>query len=192
MARRRGEAAEAARSAVDDAAIEALLDTAREMRAESDREEALRALSTIWGVLPPDDETWRAVNAAIGGKIETSDFRQHLPIVLVDTANSVIQFLAFIADAARDYAEHGVLTYATDLELKDTPTHSPTTRGAGTSTAAAAMRDSSNEVQRSELKWLLSIRGGAFGPVAARLRETLLGTEHGTAPDPHGWLHRVL
>jgi branched-chain amino acid aminotransferase len=37
-----------------------------------------------------------------------------------------------------------------------------------------------------------SIRDGAFGPVAARLRETLLGIQHGTAPDPHGWLHRIL
>ena len=37
-----------------------------------------------------------------------------------------------------------------------------------------------------------SIRGGAFGPVASRLRETLLGIQHGTAPDPHGWLHRVV
>ena len=37
-----------------------------------------------------------------------------------------------------------------------------------------------------------SIGGGAFGPVASKLRETLLGIQHGTAPDPHGWLHRVL
>ena len=37
-----------------------------------------------------------------------------------------------------------------------------------------------------------SIKGGAFGPVASRLRDTLLGIQHGTAPDPHGWLHRVL
>ena len=37
-----------------------------------------------------------------------------------------------------------------------------------------------------------SIGGGAFGPVASRLRETLLGIQHGTAPDPHGWLHRIL
>ena len=37
-----------------------------------------------------------------------------------------------------------------------------------------------------------SINGGAFGPVAARLRETLLGIQHGTVADPHGWLHRVL
>ena len=37
-----------------------------------------------------------------------------------------------------------------------------------------------------------SIGGGAFGPVASTLRETLLGIQHGTAPDPHGWLRRVL
>ncbi len=36
-----------------------------------------------------------------------------------------------------------------------------------------------------------SIRGGAFGPVASRLRETLLGIQHGTAPDPHGWVYRI-
>ena len=37
-----------------------------------------------------------------------------------------------------------------------------------------------------------SISGGAFGPVASKLRETLLGIQHGTAPDPHNWLHRVV
>jgi branched-chain amino acid aminotransferase len=37
-----------------------------------------------------------------------------------------------------------------------------------------------------------SVRGGAFGPIAARLREALLAIQHGTAPDPHGWLHRVI
>ena len=37
-----------------------------------------------------------------------------------------------------------------------------------------------------------SISGGAFGPVASTLRESLLGIQHGTAPDPHGWLRRVV
>jgi branched-chain amino acid aminotransferase len=37
-----------------------------------------------------------------------------------------------------------------------------------------------------------SIGGGAFGPVASKLRETLLGIQHGTVPDRHGWLRRVV
>ncbi len=37
-----------------------------------------------------------------------------------------------------------------------------------------------------------SIRGGAFGPVAARLREALLAIQTGAAPDLHGWLRIVV
>lgn len=36
------------------------------------------------------------------------------------------------------------------------------------------------------------INGGETGPVAARLRETLLNIQHGHAKDEHGWMHRVL
>jgi len=36
------------------------------------------------------------------------------------------------------------------------------------------------------------IHRGETGPVAARIRETLLAIQHGTAPDTHGWMHRVL
>ena len=37
-----------------------------------------------------------------------------------------------------------------------------------------------------------SVRGGEVGPVANRLRELLLAIQHGTAPDPHGWMHRIV
>jgi branched-chain amino acid aminotransferase len=42
------------------------------------------------------------------------------------------------------------------------------------------------------LRW----HGGAASlsgdtPVAERVRSTLVGIQHGSAPDPHGWLHRV-
>jgi branched-chain amino acid aminotransferase len=40
--------------------------------------------------------------------------------------------------------------------------------------------------------------GGAFdvadgqpGAVTMKVRETLLGIQHGTAPDPHGWMHTI-
>ncbi len=36
-----------------------------------------------------------------------------------------------------------------------------------------------------------SINGGQTGPVAARLRETLLAIQHGHIEDTHGWMHRV-
>jgi branched-chain amino acid aminotransferase len=36
-----------------------------------------------------------------------------------------------------------------------------------------------------------TINGGEFGPVARKLRETLLAIQYGQAPDKHGWLHRV-
>jgi branched-chain amino acid aminotransferase len=36
------------------------------------------------------------------------------------------------------------------------------------------------------------INGGEFGPVATRLREHLLAIQHGKAPDPHRFMHRVL
>ena len=37
-----------------------------------------------------------------------------------------------------------------------------------------------------------TVADGEFGAVASRLRETLLAIQHGSAADPHGWLHRVL
>jgi branched-chain amino acid aminotransferase len=37
-----------------------------------------------------------------------------------------------------------------------------------------------------------SVRGGETGPVAMRLRETLLGIQHGELPDRHSWLHTVV
>ncbi|HVJ14305.1 MAG TPA: branched-chain amino acid aminotransferase [Polyangiaceae bacterium] len=36
-----------------------------------------------------------------------------------------------------------------------------------------------------------SVRGGETGPVAMRLRETLLGIQHGEVPDKYGWLHVI-
>jgi branched-chain amino acid aminotransferase len=38
--------------------------------------------------------------------------------------------------------------------------------------------------------WL--VNNGETGPVAQRLREALLAVQHGTAPDVHGFMHRVL
>ena len=37
-----------------------------------------------------------------------------------------------------------------------------------------------------------TINGGEFGPVARRLRESLLSVQYGTSPDKHGWMHRVV
>jgi branched-chain amino acid aminotransferase len=39
-------------------------------------------------------------------------------------------------------------------------------------------------------EWVIS--GGEMGPVATKLRETLLGIQHGQLPDRHGWLHQVV
>jgi len=36
-----------------------------------------------------------------------------------------------------------------------------------------------------------TIHGGEPGPVATRLRETLLDIQYGRVPDKHGWMHRV-
>jgi branched-chain amino acid aminotransferase len=36
-----------------------------------------------------------------------------------------------------------------------------------------------------------SIHSGDAGPVAMKLRDHLLAIQHGTAPDPHGWMHVV-
>jgi len=39
-------------------------------------------------------------------------------------------------------------------------------------------------------EWL--IHNGATGPVAQTVREALLAIQHGSAPDRHGWMHRVV
>ncbi|HEV8247058.1 MAG TPA: branched-chain amino acid aminotransferase [Polyangiaceae bacterium] len=39
-------------------------------------------------------------------------------------------------------------------------------------------------------EWL--VHGGESGPVAMKIRETLLGIQHGELPDRHGWVHRVV
>ncbi len=36
------------------------------------------------------------------------------------------------------------------------------------------------------------VNGGQAGPVAQRLRDTLLAIQHGTTPDVHGFMHRVI
>jgi branched-chain amino acid aminotransferase len=36
------------------------------------------------------------------------------------------------------------------------------------------------------------INKGETGPVAAKLRETLLNLQHGLVPDPHGWMKRIV
>jgi branched-chain amino acid aminotransferase len=37
-----------------------------------------------------------------------------------------------------------------------------------------------------------SINRGETGPVAAKLRETLLNLQHGIAPDTHGWMMKIV
>jgi branched-chain amino acid aminotransferase len=36
------------------------------------------------------------------------------------------------------------------------------------------------------------VNKGETGPVAARLRETLLNLQHGLVPDPHGWMKKIV
>jgi branched-chain amino acid aminotransferase len=38
-------------------------------------------------------------------------------------------------------------------------------------------------------EWVIG--DGGPGPVTMRLREILLGIQHGTAPDPYGWIHNI-
>lgn len=44
-------------------------------------------------------------------------------------------------------------------------------------------------VKHADGEWI--INEGKTGPVAARLRETLLAIQHGQVQDKHGWMHRV-
>jgi branched-chain amino acid aminotransferase len=44
-------------------------------------------------------------------------------------------------------------------------------------------------VRHSRGEW--SVGSGEPGPVTMRLREELLGIQRGTAPDRHGWMHRL-
>jgi branched-chain amino acid aminotransferase len=44
-------------------------------------------------------------------------------------------------------------------------------------------------VKSSAGEW--TIGDGQTGPVAAKLRDILLSIQHGSAPDPHGWMHSV-
>lgn len=45
------------------------------------------------------------------------------------------------------------------------------------------------QVKTKSESW--QIGDGETGPVAARLRSALLDLQHGRAPDPYGWMHRV-
>ncbi len=36
-----------------------------------------------------------------------------------------------------------------------------------------------------------TVNGGETGPIAAKLRDTLLNIQHGLVPDTHGWMHEV-
>ena len=36
-----------------------------------------------------------------------------------------------------------------------------------------------------------TVADGQPGAVTMKVREALLGIQHGTAPDPHGWMHRI-
>ena len=46
------------------------------------------------------------------------------------------------------------------------------------------------EVKFEGGSWL--VNNGQTGPVAQQLRDTLLAVQHGTLPDTHGFMHRVL
>ena len=35
------------------------------------------------------------------------------------------------------------------------------------------------------------VADGQPGAVTMKVREALLGIQHGTASDPHGWMHRI-
>jgi branched-chain amino acid aminotransferase len=43
-------------------------------------------------------------------------------------------------------------------------------------------------VKAASADWAI---GDGPGPVTMRLRETLLAIQHGTAPDPYGWVHKI-
>jgi branched-chain amino acid aminotransferase len=60
------------------------------------------------------------------------------------------------------------------------------TFGCGTAavvTPVAAVRSADGE---------FTIGGGQPGPVTLKLREALTAIQHGTAPDPHGWMHTLV
>ena len=44
-------------------------------------------------------------------------------------------------------------------------------------------------VKSKHSDWI--VNGGETGPVAAKLRETLLNIQHGLAPDTHGWMQCI-
>ncbi|RKS80619.1 branched-chain amino acid aminotransferase [Motilibacter peucedani] len=44
-------------------------------------------------------------------------------------------------------------------------------------------------VKSAAASW--TVGDGGAGPVALQLRQAMLDIQHGTAPDPHGWMHRV-
>ncbi len=46
------------------------------------------------------------------------------------------------------------------------------------------------QVKSAHGSW--QVGDGEPGPVTLQLREAMLDLQHGRAPDPHGWLHRVL
>ncbi|HEY1914923.1 MAG TPA: branched-chain amino acid aminotransferase [Streptosporangiaceae bacterium] len=45
------------------------------------------------------------------------------------------------------------------------------------------------KVKSADGEWTIS--DGSAGPVTMQLREALLGIQHGTAPDPYGWIHPI-
>jgi branched-chain amino acid aminotransferase len=45
-------------------------------------------------------------------------------------------------------------------------------------------------VKKVGAEW--TVGDGGPGPATMRLRETLLDIQHGAAPDPHGWIHKIL
>ena len=37
-----------------------------------------------------------------------------------------------------------------------------------------------------------TVGDGAAGPITMQLRSAMLDLQHGSAPDPHGWMRRIL
>ena len=44
-------------------------------------------------------------------------------------------------------------------------------------------------VRSAAASW--TVGDGGSGPISLQLRQALLDIQHGAAPDPHGWMHRL-
>lgn len=93
-----------------------------------------------------------------------------------------------------------ILTLATDLgfRVEERRISTEEWRAGGTDTeritevfacGTAAVITPVGSVRSSSDSW--TVADGSTGPVTARLRSALLEIQHGSAPDPHGWTHKV-